>query len=190
MVHYKFIKNMGYEVIMIGKGKITLPYNPTATPDYVAQSAMLIDKDPFTIASYTVGKKTMFEMTCAANATGCTPMQNSIPGPEANLDTVLEIFALKCDGDIIEFPGAVYYVQGSAMAGGVFVTVRVDDRRICEDSQYLKLGKEKYFTFFRLYHLWFLEAPISVAGSHLNQQATLVMLDRLGADSMTEEKCD
>jgi predicted homoserine dehydrogenase-like protein len=110
MVHYKFIKNMGYEVIMIGKGKITLPYNPTATPDYVAQSAMLIDKDPFTIASYTVGKKTMFEMTCAANATGCIPMQNSMTGPEANLDTVSEIFALKCDGDIIEFHGAVYYV--------------------------------------------------------------------------------
>ena len=74
----------------------------------------------------------MFEMTCAANASGCIPIQNSIPDPEANLDTVLEIFALKCDGDIIEFPGAVYDVQRSAMAGGVFVTVRVDDRRTCD----------------------------------------------------------
>jgi len=141
---------------MTGKGKITLPYNPTATPDYVAQSAMLIDKDPFTIASYTVGKKTMFEMTCAANATGCTPMQNSIPGPEANLDTVLEIFALKCDGDIIEFPGAVYYVQGSAMAGGVFVTVRVDDRRTYD----LHIGE--HLDDIAVLHLTrFLSAPIS-----------------------------
>ena len=76
------------------------------------------------------------------------------------------------------------------MASGVLITVRVDDRRIREDLQYLKLGKEKYFTCFHLYHLWFLEAPIFVARAHLNQQATLVPLDCLGADSMTEEKCD
>jgi predicted homoserine dehydrogenase-like protein len=84
-------------------------------------------------------------------------------GPEADLDTVSEIFAMKGDGDITEFPGAIDFVQGSAMAGGAFVTVRVDDERIREDLQYLKVGKGKYFTFFRPYHLWFLEAPISVA---------------------------
>ena len=72
----------------------------------------------------------MFEKTCAANATGCTPMQNHMTGPEANLDTVSEIFALKCDGDIIKFPSAGNYVQGNAMAGGVFVAVRVDYRCI------------------------------------------------------------
>ena len=33
------------------------------------------------------------------------------------------------------------------------------------DLQYLKVGKGKYFTFFRPYHLWFLEAPISIARS-------------------------
>ena len=47
----------------------------------------------------------MLKMTCAAFATGCTPMQNYMTGPEANLDTVSEIFALNWDGDIIEFPG-------------------------------------------------------------------------------------
>ena len=74
----------------------------------------------------------MFEMTCAANATGCTPMQNHMTGPEANLDTVSEIFKLKCDGDIIEFPGSMDYVQRNTMAGGVFVAVRVDDGRTCD----------------------------------------------------------
>ena len=48
------------------------------------------------------------------------------------MDTGLDIFALKCDGDIIEFPGAMDYVQGSATAGGVFVVVRVDDGRTCD----------------------------------------------------------
>lgn len=186
---YDFAKSLGYEVIAIGKGKNN-PLNPTATPDDVAQSARLVDKDPFTIASYVDGTKTMFEMTCAANATGCTPMQRGMTGPEADLDTVSEIFAMKSDGGITEFPGAVDFVQGSAMAGGVFVTVRVDDERIREDLQYLKVGKGKYFTFFRPYHLWFLEAPISVARAHLYQQATLVPLDRPVADSMAVAKRD
>jgi predicted homoserine dehydrogenase-like protein len=186
---YDFVKSLGYEVMVIGKGKNN-PLNPTATPDDVAQTARLVDKDPFTIASYVDGTKTMFEMTCAANATGCTPMQRGMTGPEADLDTVSEIFALKGDGGITEFPGAVDFVQGSAMAGGVFVTVRVDDERIREDLQYLKVGKGKYFTFFRPYHLWFLEAPISVARAHLYQQATLVPLDRPVADSMAVAKRD
>ncbi|GAG81014.1 unnamed protein product, partial [marine sediment metagenome] len=142
---YDFVKSLGYEVIVIGKGKNN-PLNPTATPDDVTQSARLVDKDPFTIASYVDGTKTMFEMTCAANATGCTPMQRGMTGPEADLDTVSEIFALKGDGGITEFPGVVDFVQGSAMAGGVFITVRVDDERIREDLQYLKVGKGKYFT--------------------------------------------
>jgi predicted homoserine dehydrogenase-like protein len=63
------------------------------------------------------------------------------------------------------------------MTGGVFVTVRVHDERIRDDLQYLKVGKGKYFTFFRPYHLWFLEAPISVARVCLYRQPTLVPLD-------------
>ena len=47
---------------------------------------------------------------------------------------------------------------------------------------------KKYFTFFRPYHLWFLEAPISVARAYLHRQTTLVPLDRPVADSMTVAK--
>jgi predicted homoserine dehydrogenase-like protein len=76
------------------------------------------------------------------------------------------------------------------MAGGVFVTVRVQDERIRADLQYLKVGKGKYFTFFRPYHLWFLEAPISMARAHLHRQVTLVPLDRPVAESMAVAKRD
>ena len=48
----------------------------------------------------------------------------------------------------------------------------------------------KVFTFFLQYHLWSLDALISVSRAHLFQQATLVLLDRPGADSMTEAKRD
>ena len=186
---YDFVGSLGYELIVIGKGKNN-PLNPAATPDTVAESARRDDKDPFQVASYVDGSKTMFEMTCAANATGCLPMRRGMTGPEATLETVSEIFALEEDGGITRFPGAVDFVQGSSMSGGVFVTVRVEDERIRSDLQYLKVGKGKYFTFFRPYHLWFLEAPISVARAYLHRQVTLVPLDRPVADSMTVAKRD
>jgi predicted homoserine dehydrogenase-like protein len=184
---YDFVTSLGYEVIVIGKGKNN-PLNPAATPDTVAESARRTDKDPFQVASYVDGTKTMFEMTCAANATGCLPMQRGMVGPEATLETVSEIFALEEDGGITKFAGAVDFVQGPSMAGGVFVTVRVEDERIRADLQYLKVGQGKYFTFFRPYHLWFLEAPISVARAFLYRQTTLVPLDRPVAEVMTVAK--
>ena len=184
---YDFAGTLGYELIAIGKGKNN-PLDPTATPDTVAESARRASKDPFQVASYVDGSKTMFEMTCAANATGCLPLQRGMVGPEANLETVSRIFALVEDGGICRFPGVVDFVQGSAMAGGVFVTVCVQDERIRDDLQYLKVGEGKYFTFFRPYHLWFLEAPISVARAHLYRQATLVPLDRPVAEVMTVAK--
>jgi predicted homoserine dehydrogenase-like protein len=184
---YDFVTSLGYEPIVIGKGKNN-PLNPAATPETVAESAKRADKDPYQVASYVDGTKTMFEMTCAANATGCRPMKRGMTGPEATLETVSEIFALEEDGGITQFPGAVDFVQGSSMAGGVFVTVRVEDERIRSDLEYLKVGKGKYFTFFRPYHIWFLEAPISIARAHLHGQQWLVPLDEPVADVMTIAK--
>ena len=186
---YDFAGSLGYELIVIGKGKNN-PLNPTATPDTVAESARRADKDPFQVASYVDGTKTMFEMTCAANATGCLPMKRGMTGPDATLETVSEVFALEEDGGITKVPGAVDFVQGSSMAGGVFVTVRVEDERIRGDLQYLKVGKGKYFTFFRPYHLWFLEAPISLARAHLHRYVTLAPLDQPVAEAMTVAKRD
>jgi predicted homoserine dehydrogenase-like protein len=186
---YDFVSSLGYEIIVIGKGKNN-PLNPAATPDMVAESARKANKDPYQVASYVDGTKTMFEMTCAANATGCLPMQRGMIGPDATLETVSEVFALEEDGGLTKYPGAVDFVQGSSMAGGVFVTVRIEDERIRDDLQYLKVGKGKYFTFFRPYHLWFLEAPISIARAFLHKEPTLVPLDRPVADIMTVAKQD
>lgn len=184
---YDFVTSLGYEIVVIGKGKNN-PLNPAATPDMVAESARRADKDPYQVASYVDGTKTMFEMTCAANATGCLPMQRGMIGPDATLENVSEIFALEEDGGLTKFPGAVDFVQGSSMAGGVFVTVRIEDERIQNDLNYLKVGRGKYFTFFRPYHLWFLEAPISIARAFLQKEPTLVPLERPYADIMTVAK--
>jgi predicted homoserine dehydrogenase-like protein len=186
---WDFVTTLGYEPIVIGKGKNN-PLNSSATPDTVAESAAKADKDPYQVASYVDGTKTMFEMTCAANATGCRPMQRGMCGPEATLETVSQVFALEEDGGITRRPSTIDFVQGDSMAGGVFTTVRVEDERIRDDLQYLKVGKGKYFTFFRPYHLWFLEAPISVARAHLYRQKTLVPQENPVADVMTLAKRD
>jgi predicted homoserine dehydrogenase-like protein len=184
---WEYVTTLGYEPIVIGKGKNN-PLDRTATPETVAESARRSGKDPFQVASYVDGTKTMFEMTCAANATGCLPMQRGMIGPEATQETVTQIFALEEDGGITKFPGAVDFVQGSSMSGGVFVTVRVHNERIREDLQYLKIGRGKYCTFFRPYHLWFLEAPISVARAYLYRDVWLAPLDRPVAEVMTIAK--
>ncbi|MDH7485693.1 MAG: NAD(P)-dependent oxidoreductase [Anaerolineae bacterium] len=184
---YDFVTSLGWEVIVIGKGKNN-PLDPTATPETVAEAARRTGKDPFQVASYVDGTKTMFEMACAANATGCRPMQRGMIGPQATLETVSQVFALQEDGGITRFPGAVDFVQGPSMAGGVFVVVRVEDERIRDDLQYLKVGRGKYFTLFRPYHLWFLEAPHSVARAVLYRQPTLVPLEHPVAEVMTVAK--
>ena len=184
---WEYVNTLGFQPIVIGKGKNN-PLDTTATPDTVAESARRAQKDPYQVASYVDGTKTMFEMCCAANATGCLPMQRGMIGPEATQQTVSQVFALAEDGGITRFPGAVDFVQGSSMSGGVFVTVRVADERIRTDLEYLKVGKGRYFTFFRPYHLWFLEAPLSVARAHLYRQTWLVPLDCPVADVLTLAK--
>lgn len=186
---YDFVASLGFEPIVIGKGKNN-PLDPAATPDTVAEAARRSNKDPYQVASYVDGTKTMFEMACAANATGCVPMQRGMIGPEATLETVTAIFALEEDGGLARFPGIVDFVQGSAMAGGVFVIMRVSDERIAADLKYLKVGNGKYATFFRPYHLWFIEAPLSIARAHLYGQPTLVPLDEPVAEALAIAKRD
>jgi len=186
---WDFVVTLGYTPIVIGKGKNN-PLDTSATPDTVRESALKAEKDPFQVASYVDGTKTMFEMCCVANATGCRPMQPGMIGPKSTQETVSTVFALEEDGGLARFAGAVDFVQGASMAGGVFVTVRVDDPRIAQDLNYLKVGSGNYFTFFRPYHLWFLEAPISMARAVINRETTLVPLDHPSADVVTVAKRD
>ncbi len=184
-----FARCLGYEIIAIGKGKNNA-LDTSATPDTVAEAARRVGKDAYQTASYVDGTKTMFEMTCAANASGCRPLRRGMTGPEATPDTVAALFALVEDGGLSPSPGVVDFVQGPAMAGGVFVVVRVHEARIAADLKYLKVGNGVYSSFFRPYHLWFLEAPLSIARAYLHKEVTLAPLPRPVADVLTIAKRD
>ena len=90
---YDFVKTIGFEPIVIGKGKNN-PLNPQANPDMGAESAKKANKDPYQVASYVDGPKTMFEMTCAANATGAKPIQRGMIGPFISGGTVVNLLPL------------------------------------------------------------------------------------------------
>lgn len=186
---WDYFTALGYEPMVIGKGKNN-PLDPAATPDTVAGSAARDNKDPYQVASYVDGTKTMFELTCVANATGCRPSQAGMTGPHADLSTIAETFRLKEDGGDLDFAPVVDYVQGSAMSGGVFLTVKAPSDRIAADLKYLKVGAGPYFTFFRPYHLWFLEAPLSIARAVIYRETTLVALDEPVAEVATVAKRD
>ena len=186
---WDYVRALGFQPIAIGKGKNNA-LDTTATPDSVAESARRDDKDAFQVASYVDGTKTMFEMASVANATGCLPIRRGMVGPVADRRTISTIFSLVEDGGICPFPGVVDFVQGPDMSGGVFLTVRVDNARIAADLKYLKTGNGRYSTFFRPYHLWFIEAPLSVARAHLERKPWLVPLDRPVVDVMTVAKKD
>ncbi len=185
---WDFVVALGLEPIVIGKGKNN-PMNPSATPETVAESAAQSKKDPYQVASYVDGTKTMFEMTCAANALGCRPMKRGMVGPVATFDTVTEIYRLVQDGGIAPSPSRIDFVQGKSMSGGVFITALAHNPRIAADLAYMGTkGKGNYFTFFRPYHLWFLEAPLSVARAFIRKQPTLVPRDEPFADVFTIAK--
>lgn len=186
---WDYFTALGYRPMVIGKGKNN-PLDPAATPDTVAEAAARDGKDPYQVASYVDGTKTMFELTCVANATGCRPSQAGMTGPEADLTTVADAFRLKEDGGQLDFAPVVDYVQGSAMSGGVFLTVKAPSERIAGDLRYLKVGRGPYFTFFRPYHLWFLEAPLSIARAVIYRETTLVALDQPVAEVATVAKRD
>ncbi|RKY02167.1 MAG: NAD(P)-dependent oxidoreductase [Spirochaetes bacterium] len=186
---WDFVQTLGYTPVVIGKGKNN-PLSPEANPDTVKESAMKSKKDPYQVASYVDGTKTMFEMACAANATGCRPMRRGMIGPKANLKNVSKIFALIEDNGISTHTHAVDFVQGEEMSGGVFITVKIEDQVIQNDLEYLKVGIGKYFTFFRPYHLWFLEAPLSFARAYLYKKPTLVPVNKPSAEVLTVAKKD
>lgn len=186
---YDFVDALGYEVIAVGKGKNN-PLNRAATPDTVAEAATRQNKEPSQVASYVDGTKTMFEMCCISNALGLPPDIRGMHGPEADTESITKLFALRQDGGVLFQTGVVDYVTGPAMSGGVWVIVRVPDERLVADLRYLKAGSGPHFCFFRPYHLWFLEAGLSVARAHLFGEPTLYPRSEPTSEVLTIAKRD
>jgi predicted homoserine dehydrogenase-like protein len=189
MALWEYAQLLGFETIAVGQGRDTA-IDPSATPETMAAAAAKASKDAYLITSHADGTQTMLEMTCIANATGCLPMQRGMVGRAASLETVNLVFMLREDGGIVTQPGVVDFVRSQSMAGGLFITCRVHDRRIGDGLRHLSMSNGKYITFFHPYHLSYVEAPIAFAEAYLQRKVTLAPLDLPMAETIAVAKRD
>lgn len=169
---YDFADVLGFEIVMIGKGKNN-PLDVTANPDTMAEKAKKQMMSPKMLASFVDGTKTMVEMTSMGNGVGFMPEVRGAHGPRVNVKDLPNVFIPKADGGILEGPGAVDYAVGD-VAPGVFVIITTDQPKIIRDLNYLRLsGNGKYWALYRPYHLANLETPIAIARAYLYGEETL-----------------
>ncbi len=167
---YDFADALGFEIVMVGKGKNN-PLDRTANPDTVRARAIAQQMSPKMLASFVDGTKTMVEMTSIGNATGYAPEVAGGYGPQCAVQDLAKVFVPKADGGIYNTRGGVDYAVGPAP--GVFVIITTDQPKIIRDLNYLRLnGHGNYWALYRPYHLANLEAPISVARAVLDREVT------------------
>ncbi len=163
---------LGFEVIAGGKGKNN-PLDVAANPETVAVKVPEIGISASQVASFVDGSKTAVEMACTANATGLVPDVRGMHGPKATLADLPEVFRLKSDGGILDQQGVVDYVVGGGVDPGVFLVISTDNVRLRSDLNYLKVGSGPNYVLYHPYHLWFIDAAMSVARAVLKKEATI-----------------
>jgi predicted homoserine dehydrogenase-like protein len=186
---YDHAEILGFEVIAAGKGKNN-PLQRDATPETVASKVPHIGITACQVTSFIDGSKTMFEMASAANATGLTIDVRGMHGVTATLNDLPKIFRLKKDGGILNQKGVVDYVIGGGVDPGVFLVIATENKRLMSDLEYLKLGRGPNYVLYYPYHLWFIDAPISIARAVLDGEPTIAPLDVPRVDVVAFAKRD
>ena len=189
---YSFVKAMGMNVKVMGKGKNNkLDY--ACNPDTVLEEATRRKMSPRMLCAFKDGTKTMVELTAMSNATGLIPDVVGAHGPQvaspANRCAALnEVFRLKSEGGILDKHSVVEYVNG--IAPGVFVTVSTDNQEISYQMQYHSMGPGPLWTLYRPYHLCNLETPLTVAKAVIDHEPTIIPIDGPVSECITVAKKD
>ena len=166
-----FARTCGFTVIAAGKGKNN-PLDRTATPESLTERAQSMGLNPYILTEFVDGSKTMVEMACVANAADLTVDRRNMHGPNANIDTLTNVFRLRENGGILEREGVVDFVIGN-VAPGVFAVVRHEGTIANETLRYLKVGEGPNYLLYRPYHLTNLEVPHSIGWAVIHGLPTL-----------------
>lgn len=185
LVH--FVENMGFEVIVAGKGKNN-PLDHHITPAELANEAKNKNMNPRVLSEFVDGTKTMVEMTALANATGLIPDRPGMHGQAVELEALHETYIPRENGGVLSRRGVVDYSIGRGVPPGVFVVGYIDSPRLCARMEYLALGQGPFYTFYRPYHLTSLEVPISCARAVLFGVADMTPRARPVAEATAKTK--
>lgn len=170
---YDFATALGFDVLVIGKGKNNV-VDLTINPDKAAEEAARKKMSPKMLTAFKDGTKTMVEMTAMCNATGYKPAFTNGSGYHATVKELDQVYKLKTEGGILEHYQVVDYING--VAPGVYAIVTSKLPEVRAEMRYLQVGKGEIFTLFRPYHLTSLETPMSVARILLHNTPSIVPL--------------
>lgn len=184
---YNFAETIGFQALVVGKGKNN-PLNVEANPDTAREQAAKENMNPKILASFQDGTKTMIEMTAVANATGFVPDVVGMHGAQATVEQLTDVLRLKSEGGILGRYQVVEYING--VAPGVFIIVTSDKPEVHQEMRYLKMGDGPNYVLYRPYHLTSLETPISIAKAYLAHEETIVPYQGLVAETVAVAKKD
>lgn len=185
---YDFAKMLGFEVLMIGKGKNN-PLDYSANYETVKEEADRKGIRPYMLASFVDGSKTMEELTLMCNATGFKPDIPGCHGIKSTIEELEDKLKLKEDGGIINSYKTVEYVNG--IAPGVFVLVKAPNDVLDFELNFLKVGKGPNYVLYRPFHLTSIEVPITIAQAYFYKVPTICSLPkRPVADTIAIAKID
>lgn len=185
---FDFSEMLGLEVLMLGKGKNN-PLDYSANYETVKEEAIKKGIQPYMLASFVDGSKTMEELTLMCNATGFKPDTPGCHGIKSNIEELDEKLKLKKDGGILNSYKTVEYVNG--IAPGVFVLVKAPNKVLDFELNFLKVGKGPNYILYRPFHLTSIEVPITIAQAFFYKVATIASLPkRPVADTVAIAKVD
>ncbi|NLD48130.1 MAG: NAD(P)-dependent oxidoreductase [Clostridiaceae bacterium] len=168
---YDFAAALGFEVLVIGKGKNN-KVDKDSTPDSCFEEAQRKHMNPKMLTSFKDGTKTMVEMTAMANATGFLPDVVGGHARHASVSELASMYRLKSEGGILNNYQVVDYVNG--VAPGVFIIITSKLSEVHDELRYLSMGDGPNYVLFRPYHLTSLETPMSVARIMLHNEPTII----------------
>jgi predicted homoserine dehydrogenase-like protein len=169
---YNFARNIGFEVVCLGKGKNN-PIDRDATPDSCRADAEAKGMNPKMLTAFRDGTKTMVELAAMSNSTGLVPDVPGCHGPKVDVPDLAKVLVPKEAGGILSQRGRVDFSTGK-VAPGVFAIVTSSDAHTRADMKFLSMGEGPYYTLYRPYHLCNLETPISIAEAVIYEETTMV----------------
>ena len=152
---------------------------------------------------YNDGSKNQVEMCCVANMTGFVPDITGMHKPSLKLTEIVDTFALKENGGILNQNGVIDVVNclspdGNSvveplLGGGVFIIINSENPQVHHAIRYkgfLGSPDKKSALIYRPYHFVGIETPMSILKAVLYNEPTGAMLHTPVADVISIAKKD
>lgn len=184
---YEFLNTMGFEVLVLGKGKNN-KLDRSATPEQLREEAIKRGLNPRMLTSFVDGTNTMTELNAVCNATGFVPDIRGCHSFSTTPKTIAQDIDLESRGSKLNSYGTVDFSMG--IAPGVFAIAKANSEIIDNEMEYLSVGKRPNFAIYRPYHLTSLETPISIIRAVVLKDSTIAPYKGSVAETIAIAKKD